>query len=124
MKTTLLALPFLLVVAFVVYAEGRFTGFAIWNSLPLAAGFAALCMSRRACSANRIGCAVFAAVAAAVVTLFHLAWWLDWNGTATGSSTAALAFIFVPVWALLFAIVAGGLTWGIVRAVGAARIAR
>ena len=34
------------------------------------------------------------------VGLFALAWGFDWAGTATGSSTSALALLFVPIWAV------------------------
>ena len=124
MKTAILALPFLLVVAFVVYAEGTPTPFAIWNALPVLVGFALLWASRRARFANRVGSVVFAVTATLFVTLFHLAWWLDWHGTATGSSTSALAFIFVPIWACLLAVAGGGLAWGIAWLVDRNRIAR
>jgi len=40
------------------------------------------------------GCVVLA-----VVALFAVSWALDLDGTATGSSTAALGLLFVPVWA-------------------------
>ena len=49
-----------------------------------------------------------------VVGLFALAWGFNWAGTATGSSTSALALLFVPIWAV-------GL--GAVAAVGVALIA-
>jgi uncharacterized membrane protein YfbV (UPF0208 family) len=125
MKTTLLALPFLLAIAFVVYAEGKLTPFAIWNALPAVAGFALLWVGRHArLTAYRIGCAIFAVVATLFVTLFHLAWWLDWHGTATGSSTSALAFIFVPIWACLLASIAGALAWGIAWLVDRHRLTR
>lgn len=124
MKTAILALPFLLAIAFVVYAEGTPSPFAIWNALPVVTGFALLWTSRRARLANRIGAAIFAVTATLFVTLFHLAWWLDWHGTATGSSTSALAFIFVPIWACLLAATAGVLVWGIACLVDRNRTAR
>jgi hypothetical protein len=36
----------------------------------------------------------------AFVGLFALAWGFNWAGTATGSSTSALALLFVPIWAV------------------------
>ncbi len=36
----------------------------------------------------------------AIVGLFALAWGCDWGRTATGSSTSALALLFVPIWAV------------------------
>jgi len=124
MKTTLLALPFLLAIAFVVYAEGSFTGFAVWNALPVAVGFGALYAGRHARLATAVGCTVFAVAATLLVALFHLAWWLDWGGTATGSSTSALAFVFVPAWACLLAAIAGVLAWGVMWLAARYRTAR
>ena len=41
-------------------------------------------------------------VTSAFSLAFHVAWHFDLGGTATASSTAALAFIFVPIWAIVF----------------------
>jgi len=123
-KTAMLALPLLLAIAFVVYAEGTPTPFAIWNALPMVASFALLRANRRARLANRIGAVIFAATATLFETLFHLAWRLDWHRTATESSTSALAFIFVPIWACLLAAAGGVLAWGIPWLVDRNRTAR
>jgi hypothetical protein len=101
MKTLLLAIPFLLVVGLVVYAQGSFSGFTVWNCLPVAAGFGMLVAGLHTRGAIAVACVTFAVSATSLVTLFHLAWLFDWGGTATGSSTSALAFIFVPIWVCL-----------------------
>ena len=41
----------------------------------------------------------------AFLGLFALAWGFNWAGTATGSSTSALALLFVPIWAVGIAVI-------------------
>ena len=113
MKTALLAIPFLLAIAFIVYVEGPFNGFEVWNALPVMVGFGVLLAGRRSGLATVVGGIVFAASATLLMVLFHLAWLFDWGGTATSSSTSALAFIFVPLWTCIFASIAGTFAWGI-----------
>ena len=117
MKTVLCALPFLLAIALVVYVEGPLNGFVVWNVLPVVVGFGVLFARRSSRLPIVAGCAVFAISATLLIVLFHLAWMFDWGGTATGSSTSVLAFIFVPLWACVFASIAGLLSWGIIRVV-------
>lgn len=124
MKTAVLATPFVLAIALIVYTEDSFSGFTVWNALPVAMGLGAVLATRRSRPAVLVGCTAFAATATLLVVLFHLAWFFDWDGTATGSSTSALAFVFVPPWACLFAGIAGVLAWGIVRATRKHRAAR
>jgi hypothetical protein len=45
----------------------------------------------------------FSVAALGFVALLHLAWLLDWGGTATGSSTAGLIFLFAPIYTMLIA---------------------
>ena len=113
----ILAIPFLLVVALVIYVERPFDGFTLWNAFPVALGFGVLLLGLRSCRATAAGCVAFAVSATLLVAHFHLAWLFDWGGTATGSSTSALAFIFVPFWVMLFAGIIGVVAWGIARVV-------
>jgi hypothetical protein len=46
----------------------------------------------------------------------HAAWLFDWGGTATGSSTSGLIFLFLP----LYALVMGAAFYGLFRLVLAA----
>jgi len=69
----ILSVPFLLVVALVVYTEG-FNGFTIWNALPVAIGFGVLCTGLRSRGATAVGCIAFAVSVTVLVDLFHLAW--------------------------------------------------
>lgn len=122
MKSIILAISFLLAIAFIVYVEGSFSGFAIWNILPVMVGFGALLAGRRSRRAVSVGFAVFGVSVTFVVVLFHLAWLFDWGAIATGSSTSALAFIFVPLAAYAFASVVAILAWGITRTVCKERV--
>lgn len=124
MRTTLLSLPFLVAIALVGYTEGHFTGFFIWNALPIAVGLGMLLAARRASRAAVAGCAAFAVSATLLVVAFHLAWFFDWGRTATGSSTSALAFIFVPLWAYVLSGIIGLLAWIASRMIHKARTAR
>jgi len=119
MKTTLLATPFLLAMALVVYVQGGDSiGFALWNALPMLAGLGMLLAGRRSRSRMPWGRTAFATVATLLMVWFHLSWLFDWGGARTGSSTSALAFIFMPLWAFVFGAVAGVLAWGTQRFAG------
>ena len=114
MKTFLVSLPFLLVVVLIIYAQGSLSGFTVWNCLPVAAAFGVLRIGLRLRGRPlSAACITFSVVAALLPALFHLALLFDWGGTSTGSSTSALAFIFVPLWTGVFAAVAGAVAWGI-----------
>lgn len=107
-----------LIIALVVWVEGAANPFTVWNILPLllawfmvrrAAGRAS---KHRSPQEGRAGAAAaFTLAVVAVVGTAHLAWVFDWHGTATGSSTAALLFVVLPVLAVL----AGVLAWGVVK---------
>jgi hypothetical protein len=113
----ILSIPLLLVGALVVYAEGSFSGFTLWNALPVAIGFAVLWIGLRSRGATAVGCIAFAISVTVMVALFHLAWLFDWGSIATGSSTSALAFIFVPIWVIVLASIIGLVAWAVGRVV-------
>lgn len=95
----------------VVVVEGM-NGFAIWNLLPVSLVLAAaLIVQWRPSASKRIRSFVagFGPATLGAVAFAHLAWYFDWGETATGSSTAGLIFIFIPVWATIFGIASGGL---------------
>jgi hypothetical protein len=118
LSRVLLYLCLVLVVALVVWVEGATNPFTVWNILPL---LLAWFMVRRAAGRSpqhrspqegRAGAAAaFTLAVVAVVGTAHLAWVFDWHGTATGSSTAALIFVVLPVLAVL----AGALAWAVVK---------
>lgn len=116
MKTMLLAAPFLLAIALAIYVQGGDSvGFATWNALPMIVGLCMLLIGHRTRTATPLGRTAFAVVATLFVVWFHLAWLFDWGGAKTGSSTSALAFIFIPFWAFVLGGVAGLLAWAIRR---------
>lgn len=80
--------------------------FVAWNCVPAAIGIWALSSTRMRTPLRFAGALGFALVATILPALFHFAWIIDWQGTASGSSTSALAFIFVPPWTLVFGCVA------------------
>lgn len=107
-----------LVAAMVVWVEGAANPVTVWNILPLLfAGFmvrgaTGRTRRHRAFRKGRSGAAAaFSVAVAAVVGSAHLAWVFDWRDTATGSSTAALLFVVLPV----LAVFAGTLAWAFVK---------
>ena len=112
----ILSIPFLLVVALVVYTLG-FNGFTIWNALPVAIGFGVLSSGLRSRGAITVGCIAFAVSVTVLVALSHLAWLFDWGSIASSSSTSALVFIYFPFWEILFAGIIGLVAWGVARVV-------
>ncbi|MCW5558765.1 MAG: hypothetical protein KIT22_13170 [Verrucomicrobiae bacterium] len=113
MKIALLAIPFALVVALVGHVQGSFGVFAVWNALPVALSFVVLVLGVHSGRATRVAGIAFAVTTTLFVTLFHLSWLFDWGGTATSSSTSAVAFIFVPFWACIFGGILAAAAWGI-----------
>lgn len=112
MKTTLLVAPFLLAMALAVYVQGGDSiGFALWNALPMLAGLGMLLVGHRSRRAMPRGRVAFAVVATLFMVCFHLSWLFDWGGARTSSSTSALAFIFMPLWAVIIGAAAGTLAW-------------
>ena len=115
MKLALLSLPFVLVVGLIIYVgkpnDGFSTLITLWNCLPVLLGFFLLVDGLRSRRSLLGAFATFAVIGTLLPALFHLAWIFDWGGTATGSSTSALAFLVVPFWsiglALIVAIVVG-----------------
>jgi hypothetical protein len=95
----------------VIIVEGL-NGFAIWNLLPVSLVLAAvLTIQWRHRAGKRLRSFVvgFGLATLGVVAFAHLAWYFDWGETATGSSTAGLIFIFIPLWATIFGVASGGL---------------
>jgi hypothetical protein len=115
MKSLLPFLPSVLAAALVLYVNGTLSGFAVWNLLPIGLGALALGMAGRSGGPRPSAFRYFAIVATFIPLLAHLAWIFDWGGTATGSSTSALIFIFLPAWAIAIGMAAGILRWAIAR---------
>jgi hypothetical protein len=113
MARTLIGIPFALVLALIVRAEGTFNFFTVWNCLPVVLGYVALLGGIQMRGPHSVAVITGAMVATLFSAIFHLAWLFDWGRTATGSSTSALAFIFVPIWAFILAAVMAIVAWGI-----------
>jgi hypothetical protein len=102
--------PFLVVVALIAVAEGPLNPFWIWNAIPVPLGYALLRRARRR-SFRPAPEIAFIALSCGLLVFAHAAWAFDWGRTATGSSTSALIFIFLPI----YAVALGGLAFGLLR---------
>lgn len=105
-RSALFALPFLLVVVLAAYVCNANIGFTLWISFPLLISYCVAPKSAPWRQPSAIAGSAFACVATGLTALFCLAWVFDWGKTATGSSTAGLAFIFLPLWVIGLGIVA------------------
>lgn len=100
---------------------GSLTGLLVsvlWNCLPVLVALALVIASRHSGPTIRFAGYGFSAGAAGLVVFGHILWAFDIGKTATGSSTAALMFLFLPAWAVILgaitAVLAGliGFAWG------------
>jgi hypothetical protein len=88
-------------------------GFVFWNLVPFVAASGCTELIVRLKGGAWAGmpisskvCAICAAIGFDWLPIFFfIAWVADLGGTHTGSSTSALALIFVPMWSLVFGIV-------------------
>ncbi len=103
--------PFIIILValgvFIYVAEGVLINpFAVWNALPLFVSYALYKSGKSAGKRARVWGAVgFLAGSMALSGYVHLAWMFDWGEIKTGSSTAGLIFIFIPI----YAVIAGGI---------------
>lgn len=91
-------------VLFVGYAEPSISPFIVWNILPIVVVLIILRYTDRVVDSSlpkQVGIYGFVFLTTGTVVIAHLAWLLDWGGTATGSSTSALMFVTLPILALL-----------------------
>lgn len=96
---------------FVLYAEGLHW-IALWNLLPLFMAGMAIARGTRA-KGTSWAALTFASVAVVAIAVVYLDWVFDWGGTQTGSSTAGLIFIFLPIYSLLL----GACGWAVAKIV-------
>jgi hypothetical protein len=90
---------------FIYVTEGIFFNpFALWGMLPLLISFA---MFRYAQKKETSVARAYSFLLAGMVptTYFHLTWFLNVDDVQTGSSTASLIFLFIPIYAMI----AGGI---------------
>lgn len=100
---------FLIMIGFVAWVEGFTNPFWIWNSVPVAASYLLLARARQK-EKNPLPEIGFFVVACGTVLVAHAAWFDDWGGIASNSSTAGLMFVILPV----YATVLGGAAFGLV----------
>jgi hypothetical protein len=121
MASTVTLLLAVAAAALVFVVEGVH-GFAFWNAVPIACA-GAVAVSLRAprprLTSWRAAKIAFSVTASLAVALLHLAWHFDWGGTATGSSTAGLIFIFAPLYALILSSIVAVVVLGVSSALQA-----
>jgi len=84
---------------FIYIAEDvLFNPFAIWNMLPLIISFA---IYRQETKTNLYRAYGFLIGSMVLSGYIHMAWFFNWNDIKTGSSTAGLIFIFIPIYSLI-----------------------
>jgi hypothetical protein len=100
-----------LAVLLVFFVEG-ITGMALWNLVPLAFALGSIAIARGELGTQevRVGTLCFWASQVGSVTLLHAAWYFDWGAVATGSSTAGLIFLVMPVYTVTGGLLLAGLT--------------
>ncbi|MDX1404649.1 MAG: hypothetical protein R3192_08925 [Woeseiaceae bacterium] len=89
---------FVLMVVFIAWVEGFTNPFWIWNAVPIAISYLMLSRARQK-NSNPLPAIAFFVVACGTVLFAHAAWLYDWNEIKSGSSTAGLLFIMLPVFA-------------------------
>lgn len=104
----LLVASFLGVSAIVVFMTRRvFDEIVIWNLFPvIGAGWVIMAESRIKNLTLKWSVNISGVVMSATVLSLHLLWLFDVGKIASGSSTASLVFLFIPLWAFLVAFVA------------------
>jgi hypothetical protein len=99
----------ILLAAFVCISQGWPPGpLALWNLVPVILYYPALRYFRRRGirgAAVKVSLAVFSLCLLGIPTAAHLAWAADFQATRTGSSTSALIFVFIPLYAIVLSIV-------------------
>ena len=102
---------------FIYVAEGvAVNPFAIWNGLPLFISYELFNRGRKDGERSKIWGAVGFLVGSMALSIYvHLAWMFDWDKIKTGSSTAGLIFIFIPIYSLITGGIGYIIGWGIGR---------
>jgi hypothetical protein len=105
--------------AVVLYVEIRTASsgdalpFLLWNCAPMVSAIGLVFASRAAHLGLRCAAYGFALGEAAPVVYWHIMWAFDIEKVATGSSTSALLFLFLPAMAI---------TWGAIAAIPAGMV--
>ena len=108
MKNRVLWITVLLLIIYLSIAQGKITSFLFWNASPIIVCGLLLSLSKLDPSKPSFWGGVGFALTGGILTLLlHTAWLFDWGEFATGSSTSALIFIFIPIYAFII----GGISW-------------
>jgi hypothetical protein len=105
-KIKTLEIVIITIALFIVISEGVTPNFfTVWNLLPILVYYFLLKKGLPFWKNIIIKITLFLTGITLLLfpVIIHLMWAFDFGETKTGSSTSALVFIFIPVWALLFA---------------------
>jgi len=92
----------LIVLAIFIYVteEVSFDLFTIWNMLPLIISLILYKYGQKQ-EIKIYGAYGFLIGGMILSGYFHMAWFFNWDGIKTGSSTSGLIFIFIPIYSLI-----------------------
>ena len=93
-----------------IFYTGGYSVFTLWGFVPVILTCAFYARARRR-HVNAKPELAFALGACGLTLAVHLAWIFDWGETKTGSSTSALIFLFIPIYATIL----GCVCFGVVR---------
>lgn len=105
MRIIVSTIAVLSIMLLVVGVQSGVNGFTLWNLAPVFVAYCLILFTHRK-GVYAIGALIGAFVAGGTVVLGHLAWYFDWAGTATGSSTAGLTLVLLPILAFLLGLLA------------------
>lgn len=113
MKKMIFPISLIICALYVVFAEGTTPDlFTLWNLTPIIFTYVLYLLGKfnnsKTAQNGSIG---FAYGGIGLSLLFHTAWLFDWGGTATGSSTSGLIFLFLPIYSLITGGVGYGIGW-------------
>ena len=103
-----ISLSILIATAVALYflAGISFNPLILWTSLPLYLSYLFVASASKSHSIQRLFSAYgFMLFGIAFSLFYHLTWYFDWQGTKTGSSTSALIFIWLPMYAVILGFV-------------------
>lgn len=85
----------------------------LWTSLPLYISYFLIAHAIKPPSFKKLYASYgFIIVSITLGIIYHLTWFLDWQGTKTSSSTSALIFVIFPVYSVILGFV--GYAFGLV----------
>lgn len=108
MSNKILWIIVFLLAVYIAVSQGGITSFWLWNVSPIIACGLLLSLSKLDSSKPVFWGGIGFTITGGILTLLlHTAWLFNWGDFATGSSTSALTFIFIPIYAFII----GGICW-------------